>query len=231
MDKDVLERWIAEGRSLEWIGRQVGRHPSTVSCWVRKFGLEASGREKHAARGPLDRATLEPLVDRGLCVREIAGEVDRSYQTVRHWLRHHGLQTRRGRKRALEATADERRRTGVCPRHGEGVFGLRPDGAWRCLRCRSAAVADRRRRLKQIVVAEAGGCCALCGYDRSSAALQFHHLDPSTKQFEIAGRGFTRSLERVRDEVRKCVLLCANCHAEVEAGVAKLPRVAADHHR
>jgi DNA-binding CsgD family transcriptional regulator len=230
MDKDVLERWIEDGRSLEWIGRQVGRHPSTVAYWVAKHGLQAPGREKHAARGPLDRAVLEALVARGLSIREIATEVDRSYQTVRHWLRHHGLQTARGRKRELEPTSDDRRRTGVCPRHGEAVFGLRSDGAWRCLRCRSEAVADRRRRLKQIVVAEAGGCCAVCGYDRSAAALQFHHVDPATKRFEVAARGITRSLERLREEVRKCVLLCANCHAEVEAGVAKLPGVAADHH-
>jgi hypothetical protein len=54
-------------------------------------------------------------------------------------------------------------------------------------------------------------------------ALHFHHLDPAAKQFGISGRGFTRSLAKMRDEAAKCVLLCSNCHAEVEAGIASLP--------
>jgi hypothetical protein len=76
-------------------------------------------------------------------------------------------------------------------------------------------------------VAEAGGSCALCGYDRCLAALQFHHVDPSTKDFALAMFGLSRSLERMRAGARKCVLLCANCHAEVEVGVTMLPRSSA----
>jgi hypothetical protein len=66
----------------------------------------------------------------------------------------------------------------------------------------------------------------LCGYDRSIAALHFHHIDPEQKSFGLALRGVARSLERCRAEARKCVLLCANCHAEVEAGLARLPLAA-----
>jgi hypothetical protein len=72
------------------------------------------------------------------------------------------------------------------------------------------------------VIAETGGCCAICGYDRNAAALQFHHVDPATKEFTLRN-GDTRSLERMRAEAAKCVLLCANCHAEVESGATPLP--------
>ena len=54
-------------------------------------------------------------------------------------------------------------------------------------------------------------------------ALQFHHRDPTTKSFEVSRQGITRSLQRLRLEARKCVLLCANCHAMVEAGLLNLP--------
>ena len=54
-------------------------------------------------------------------------------------------------------------------------------------------------------------------------ALQFHHLDPATKAFEVSRQGITRSLQRLRLEAQKCVLLCANCHAMVEAGLLTLP--------
>ena len=73
------------------------------------------------------------------------------------------------------------------------------------------------------LVAEAGGCCVVCGYDRCLTALAFHHLDPSDKRLAISQNGVTLSLETVRAEARKCVLVCANCHAELENGVTTLP--------
>ncbi|MFN0155055.1 MAG: hypothetical protein ACKVUT_11825 [Gaiella sp.] len=81
----------------------------------------------------------------------------------------------------------------------------------------------RRRKVKEELVHGAGGCCRLCGYSGSHAALVFHHLDPARKRFGLAREGVTRSLARAREEARKCLLLCANCHAEVEAGVTTLP--------
>jgi 5-methylcytosine-specific restriction endonuclease McrA len=77
-----------------------------------------------------------------------------------------------------------------------------------------------KRAVKRTLVEEAGGACGLCGYDRSVGALQFHHLDPKSKAFSLSHRGVTLSLEAARAEAAKCVLLCANCHAEVEGGIA-----------
>jgi len=84
-------------------------------------------------------------------------------------------------------------------------------------------VARRRRKVKEILIDEAGGACAVCGYARHPAALQFHRVDPKTKSFGLGVRGITRSLEALRGEAAKCVLLCANCHAELEVGAIDLP--------
>lgn len=73
-----------------------------------------------------------------------------------------------------------------------------------------------------MLVAEAGGCCRLCGYDRFLGALEFHHVDPAAKRLGISANGLTLSAEAVRQEAMKCVLLCSNCHAEVEGGVRVL---------
>jgi hypothetical protein len=86
------------------------------------------------------------------------------------------------------------------------------------------SVARRRRRVKAILVADAGGSCCICGYDRYLGALEFHHLDPGKKRFQISWNGVTQALDLVRAEARKCAPLCSNCHAEVEAGVTPLPR-------
>jgi 5-methylcytosine-specific restriction endonuclease McrA len=77
--------------------------------------------------------------------------------------------------------------------------------------------------VKRALLDAAGGACCLCGYDRYAGALQFHHVDPAKKAFAIADRGVARSLERALAEARKCVLLCANCHAEIEGGIATMP--------
>jgi 5-methylcytosine-specific restriction endonuclease McrA len=90
------------------------------------------------------------------------------------------------------------------------------------LKCRSEAVTRRRRRVKQLLVREAGGACQACGYDRCIGALEFHHLDPAEKSFTLSHRGVTRSLAKARAEAEKCVLLCSNCHVEVELGLRVL---------
>lgn len=110
-----------------------------------------------------------------------------------------------------------------CRVHGETEFVERPDGSMRCKRCRSQAVSRRRRKVKAILIAEAGGACILCGYSRSVRALEFHHLDPGAKRFGLSSQGLARSLETMRVEARKCVLLCSNCHAEVEDGLVSVP--------
>ena len=102
------------------------------------------------------------------------------------------------------------------------------EGHYRCGRCNSEAVAARRRRAKEILVAEAGGACAACGFSAYLGALQFHHRDPALKSFEFSRQGVTRSLQKLRQEAQKCVLLCANCHAMAEAGLLSVPAQADD---
>ena len=76
-----------------------------------------------------------------------------------------------------------------------------------------------RQRTKLRAVAYKGGRCQRCGYDRCIQALQFHHMDPTQKDFTISGK--TMAWERIQDELDKCLLLCANCHAELHAGIAE----------
>ncbi len=83
-------------------------------------------------------------------------------------------------------------------------------------------VSAWRRRTKAMLVEEAGGCCQICSYAKHQAAMQFHHLDPSQKSFALSLRGITRSIDALRREAKKCVLLCANCHAMVEVGAARV---------
>ena len=87
------------------------------------------------------------------------------------------------------------------------------------------AVAKRRKKLIVMATSYKGGACAVCGYKKCIRALTFHHINPKTKKFGLSARGLTRSWEMIIKELDKCVLLCANCHAEVHDGITQLPTV------
>lgn len=154
-------------------------------------------------------------------MREIAQRLDRSLATVRHWVGKYELKPNPRRKRGTDD--GPREMVSRCKHHGETNFVREGRGYYRCKRCRIERVGRRRRVIKRKLVAEAGGKCVICGYDRCQRALEFHHLDPSTKEFHLGYTGVTRSLARARAEARKCILLCSNCHAEVEAGISAVP--------
>jgi ribosomal protein L44E len=83
-------------------------------------------------------------------------------------------------------------------------------------------VVEFRRRMKARAVSYMGNACAGCGRSGHQAIFDFHHLDPAEKKFGITTDGIPRPWEKVLAELAKCVMLCANCHREVHAGVRKL---------
>jgi 5-methylcytosine-specific restriction endonuclease McrA len=85
------------------------------------------------------------------------------------------------------------------------------------------AVAKRRRKIKALSIEYKGGKCQSCGYNKYAGALELHHLDATKKSFGISDKGYTRSWDKVKAELDKCILLCANCHREVSAGILQLP--------
>ena len=82
------------------------------------------------------------------------------------------------------------------------------------------AVYARRKKVRAMAVAYKGGKCERCGYDRCIDALEFHHCDPSRKDFSISSKGYTRSWDKVKVELDKCMIVCANCHRELHAKLA-----------
>ena len=169
---------------------------------------------------------MEQLLGQGLSLAEIGRRFGRHEATVSYWLRKYGLEAvNRAKDEAKGGLTREQLQPQLqlrCSRHGMTTFKRRTGGGYRCAKCRAEAVVRRRRNVKRILVEEAGGSCAVCGYRKCFAALEFHHLVPAEKSFALSHRGVARSLEKARAEASKCVLLCANCHSEVEAGLVSL---------
>ena len=155
MKKASLEGELAAGRS---ISREIGRDPSTVSYWAHKHAsrpLTSRGtrRAPSTTRAASASRSMPPLSSYA-----IAQRLSPSQSTVRHWLKRYGLRTAARHQRHEIASADAAGRSiAKCFRHGVTRFAARAGGGRRCLACRSAAVAAHRRKVKRVLVQEAGG--------------------------------------------------------------------------
>jgi len=82
-----------------------------------------------------------------------------------------------------------------------------------CKICLPLYNKERELKVKIELILLKGGCCYLCGYKKNVYALDFHHRDPSKKEFNLAHTsGIT---QKVLDEIEKCDLVCSNCHREI----------------
>ena len=80
----------------------------------------------------------------------------------------------------------------------------------------------RRRKLKKKMVDHKGGKCQFCGYMKYVGALDFHHINPTSKELGLSMDQMYRSWETTKKELDKCVIVCANCHREIHAGLKKI---------
>ena len=105
-----------------------------------------------------------------------------------------------------------------CPRHGLTLYTWKnSEKRYRCKRCIHDAVHRRRYTIKAQAVEYKAGQREICGYDKCIDALEFHHLNPEEKDFGIGCKGYTRSWEKVKNELDKCIMICSNCHREIHA--------------
>ena len=109
----------------------------------------------------------------------------------------------------------------TCKKHGDTKHFPRPDGAFRCGKCASGWVIQNRQKKKKRLVEMFGGKCRICGYKKYVGALDFHHTNSRTKAFALSVKGLSYSWDSLLREAKKCILVCKNCHTEIEAGITQ----------
>lgn len=90
------------------------------------------------------------------------------------------------------------------------------NGKWgrACRNCDAKNKADRVNKFKKNCVSYKGGQCEVCGYSKCIAALEFHHKDPTQKDFSMAQKKTCKFDDKIMAELDKCAILCCNCHRE-----------------
>lgn len=170
---------------------------------------------------------LRVLIDDGKTIRQIADECNMSMTTIRYWLHKFGLRTKRGPhgyvNKTLRKEMSQNRKCGCCGTTDVSKFyGRRRDYCRECFNRKKLEVGRKRR---EWAIAHLGGRCVVCGFNKWSSGLDLHHLDPKKK--DVGFRGFRYwSLKRCEDEIKKCVLVCKNCHAGIHSGNVELRGVA-----
>ena len=154
----------------------------------------------------MEKSFLEDRINQGVTFVRIAAEAGMTVGGVRYWVKRYGLHSLndRGKISTLHKCSE-------CGETDPGKFyGNRKS---MCARCARLDTAFRIKRRKLKVVQEFGGKCERCGYDKCLAALEFHHKDPSKKDPSFRTMRAWSSKVKM-DELKKCELLCANCHRE-----------------
>lgn len=118
--------------------------------------------------------------------------------------------------------------TKVCLKCGE-TFTPHENGYTRryCFNCVPEETYEHggagvRKLIKLWAVEYKGGKCQCCGYSNCIEALDFHHLNEAEKDFIISSRNVTTYWPEVKEELNKCILVCANCHREIHAKYRKV---------
>ena len=146
----------------------------------------------------MDKSQLAVLVERGYSTRHIAKEVGLSQTTIRYWLVKFDLQT------------------GVIHKcHKCGITNPLSFTKGRystCRRCRTTSQKGRYHQYKTKAVQYKGGGCELCGYNKCLASLDFHHKNETNKEFGIGGLRREVGFKKLKEEIEKCEVICANCH-------------------
>lgn len=228
---EELDALVVAGATIGEIATSYGRSKSTVSYWFSSMSVLPRS-QRDPVRDRIKRIEEMPEAEFLALLRQegSASAVARaemvSIYAVRSRAKQFKLRTRYPcfYEDKYAAAMGEAKSLGhvtmLCDKHGLTAWFI-PKGkssTLACQKCVRQRVVDRRRNTTAALISEAGGACLVCGYNRHLGSLAFHHVNPKLKSFQLRG-GATRSLESLRQEMYKCILVCHNCHGEIEHGV------------
>lgn len=165
---------------------------------------------------------LQLLIEKGLIQKDIAIELGITAPYVSMLIKKYGL------KQLKNHIKRKRYSSPKCQFCGETkVSEFFTYNKVTCKNCLPIQKQKGRHSRKIDVVNYKGGKCQICGYNKSPFVLELHHIDPNTKDKLIMiqlQRSRKFDLDKYKEELDKCILLCCNCHKEIHRGVTQLPK-------
>jgi hypothetical protein len=171
---------------------------------------------------------FELFITQDLSQRSVAKNLNCSQATVRYFLKKYNITKNKSYVDIKESNSLVR-----CSKCNEikslNDFYLRKTKkgeltttSW-CKKCNSKNVVSIQQKSKSILVELKGGACQSCGFKEYEGALEFHHIDPSTKDDKLSKFIRSKISKDIIDEINKCVLVCSNCHKMIHAELKDCP--------
>jgi len=167
----------------------------------------------------MDKQLLEKMLEDGMSMNDISKQENKSLSSIRHWCKKYNLKSKYTSINNSKTT----HKCGMCGEtNPEKFYGHKKRV---CGKCHNTYTLELGKKKRDFIIESMGGKCISCGYDKYSSALHVHHLDPSKKDPKFANiRCWNQN--RILDEIKGCVLLCACCHSAVHANQLILPDIA-----
>ena len=168
----------------------------------------------------MDKKLFESYIISGLSFNQISKKSGKSLTTIRYWAKKYKLKSnfKTLRNKPIEEYGEFR----FCPRCQKQVptknfYSRRgkSNSSVYCKICTNEQTIQKQRETKIKMIDYKGGKCEKCGYNKSPAALDFHHKNPLEKKFTIAHARHRSFNENIKKELDKCMLVCSNCHREI----------------
>jgi len=178
----------------------------------------------------MKKEEIEKMINEGMSLNQISRETGKSLTTVRYWVKKYELRSSHLQFKFLtKKEIGHERKCPKCQNILPSTEFYKKRGidhaSTYCKICTTEQSLNRMQRLKKQMVDYKGGSCMICGYKKYMGALEFHHLDPTQKDFNLAHMKKYTFDDKVKKELDKCVLVCSNCHREIHGKVVGPPGI------
>ena len=163
----------------------------------------------------MNKDELSFMLSSGMSMNDISKDTKKSLTSIRYWCKKYDLKSQYSFKNKTQ-------KPHKCSNCGETnptkFYGNKKRI---CAKCHNQYTIDTGRKKREFIISNMGGKCVACGFDKYQSALQVHHLDPSKKDKTFSSiRGWNK--QRILNEIKDCILLCACCHSAVHSGELKI---------
>lgn len=222
--KDRYQFLINKGYSTKQIASEMKMSWSTVKGHLRKLGWETIHKNKSYN---IPKEQLEDLIKQNYSTYKIADFFNCSQCVIINRLKFYNLKTHpKWNIKRIQIKKEISEGFKTCPQCNlkkpltSDNFYIQKSGKFHywCKNCNDQIALKKQTERKQFCVDYKGGKCSICGYHKYIGSLDFHHIDPSKKEFNIS-KLRTYSLEKLKIELNKCICVCRNCHGEIHGGV------------
>jgi transposase len=175
----------------------------------------------------MEKTKLEKYLKENKSFNQISKEEKKSLTTIRYWMKKYNLTSKFDSIRHKEIIEYGEQR--FCPRckslcDVNNFYNRRgkKNASVYCKNCTNNQTKERQQNVKKQMIDYKGGKCELCQYSNYQGALEFHHLDPNEKDFNLSNLKSYKFDDVIKKELDKCVLVCANCHREIHGNLIKV---------